>query len=198
MMKTEKTIIIIKPDGVQRSFIGEIVQRVERTGLKIVAMKMIVPTADQCIKHYNKDDAWFLEKGTRILNDRKERGDKITKSALEYGKEIIGRLTKFMTSGPVVIIIAEGNKSVGIVKKLVGTTEPLTSDVGTIRGDFTLDSYALADAERRAIRNLIHCTDTPGETDREIKIWIKPEEVINYTSIQEKMLYDMNLDGIIE
>ena len=197
-MKTEKTIIIIKPDGVQRSFIGEIVQRVERTGLKIVAMKMIVPTADQCIKHYNKDDAWFLEKGTRILNDRKERGDKITKSALEYGKEIIGRLTKFMTSGPVVIIIAEGNKSVGIVKKLVGTTEPLTSDVGTIRGDFTLDSYALADAERRAIRNLIHCTDTPGETDREIKIWIKPEEVINYTSIQEKMLYDMNLDGIIE
>ncbi|MFH1454737.1 MAG: nucleoside-diphosphate kinase [bacterium] len=197
-MKTEKTLIIIKPDGVQRSFIGEIIQRIERTGLKIVAMKMIIPTADQCIKHYNKDDTWFLEKGTRIVNDRKARGDKITKSALEYGREIIGRLTTFMTSGPVVLILAEGNKSVGIIKKLVGTTEPLSSDVGTIRGDFTLDSYSLADAERRAIRNLIHCTDTAEDADREIKIWMKPDEIIKYISIQEKMLYDMNLDGILE
>ena len=197
-MKTEKTLVIIKPDGVQRSFVGEIIQRIERTGLKIIAMKMIVPTADQCLKHYNKDDKWFLEKGTRIVNDRKSRGDKITKEAIEYGRDIMGRLVSFMTSGPDVLMVVEGNQSVGIVKKLVGTTEPLTSDVGTIRGDFTLDSYGLADSERRAIRNLIHCTDKPSESDREIKTWMKSEEMIKYTSIQEKMLYDVNMDGVLE
>jgi len=197
-MKTEKTFVIIKPDGVQRSFIGEIIQRIERTGLKIVAMKMAVPLEEQCWAHYNKDEAWFLEKGTKIVQERKSRGADVSKSAVEYGKEIIGRLVKFMTAGPVVIMVIEGNRSVGIVKKIVGGTEPLTSDVGTIRGDFTLDSYGLADADGRAVRNLIHCSDKTEEAEREIKIWIKPEEIINYKSIQEKMLYDVNLDSILE
>jgi len=197
-MKNEKTFVIIKPDGVQRNFIGEIIQRIERTGLKIVAMKMAVPLEEQCWAHYNKDEAWFLEKGGKIVEDRKARGAEVTKPALEYGKEIIGRLVKFMTAGPVVIMVIEGNKSVGIVKKIVGGTEPLTSDVGTIRGDLTLDSYGLADADGRAVRNLIHCSDKTEEAEREIKIWIKPEEIINYKSIQEKMLYDVNLDSILE
>jgi nucleoside-diphosphate kinase len=197
-MKTEKTFVIIKPDGVQRNFIGEIIQRIERTGLKIVAMKMAVPLEEQCWSHYNKDDAWFQEKGARIVQERQTRGAEVTKSALEYGKEIIGRLVKFMTVGPVVIMVVEGNRSVGIVKKIVGGTEPLTSDVGTMRGDFTLDSYGLADADGRAVRNLIHCSDKTEEAEREIKIWLKPEEIISYTSIQEKMLYDVNLDSILE
>ena len=197
-MKTEKTFAIIKPDGVQRNFVGEIVQRIERTGLKFVALKMAVPTEEQCWAHYNKDDSWFLEKGTKIVNDRIARGAEVTKPALEYGKEIVGRLVKFMTAGPVVIMVIEGNQAVGIVKKLVGSTEPLTSDVGTIRGDFTLDSYTLADADGRAVRNLIHCSDKPSEAEREIKIWVKPEEIIKYKSIQEIMLYDVNLDNILE
>ncbi|MFA5651826.1 MAG: nucleoside-diphosphate kinase [Candidatus Paceibacterota bacterium] len=197
-MKTEKTFVIIKPDGVQRSFVGEIIGRIEKTGLKIVAIKMAVPTEDQCWKHYNKDDSWFLEKGTKIIEERKRRGAEVTKSEIEYGKEIIGRLVKYMTAGPVVMIVVEGNQSVGIVKKLVGGTEPLTSDVGTIRGDLTLDSYGIADFDSRAVRNLIHCTDKPVETDREIKIWMKPDEIIKYKSIQEMMLYDVNLDSILE
>ncbi|KKS20488.1 MAG: Nucleoside diphosphate kinase, partial [Candidatus Roizmanbacteria bacterium GW2011_GWC2_41_7] len=164
----------------------------------IVAMKMAVPLEEQCWAHYNKDDAWFLEKGTKIVNDRKVRGAEVTKEALEYGKEIVAKLVKFMTAGPVVIMAVEGNQSVGIVKKLVGGTEPLTSDVGTIRGDLTLDSYVLADADGRAVRNIIHCSDKPIEAEREIKIWLKPEEIISYTSIQEKMLYDVNLDSILE
>lgn len=197
-MKKERTFVIIKPDGVQRAFIGDIVSRIERTGLKIVAMKMAVPTEDQCWKHYNKDDAWFLEKGTKIVNDRTARGAEVSKSALEYGKEIIGKLIKFMIAGPVVIMTVEGNQSVAIVKKLVGSTEPTTSDVGTIRGDLTLDSYVLADADGRAVRNIIHCSDKPEEALREIQIWLKQEEIIEYTSIQEKMLYDVNLDSILE
>src|ERR1035437_8263582 len=153
-MKNEKTFVIIKPDGVQRNFIGEIVSRIERTGLKIVAMKMAVPLEEQYWSHYNRDDAWFLQKGTKIVNDRTARSAEVTKSALEYGKEIVGRLVKFMTAGPVVILVVEGNQSVGIVKKLVGGTEPLTSDVGTIRGDLTLDSYGIEDLDSRAVRNL--------------------------------------------
>ncbi len=197
-MKKERTFIIIKPDGVQRSLVGEILRRIEKTGLKIVSMKMTVLDADRCWKHYNKNDAWFSEKGARIIDERKKRGAEVTKPAIEYGKDIIGRLIKYMTVGPVVMFVVEGNQAVGIVKKLVGGTEPLTSDVGTIRGDLTLDSYALADLDERAIRNLIHCSDKPEEAQREMELWLKPEEIIKYASIQEKMLYDVNLDGIME
>lgn len=86
----------------------------------------------------------------------------------------------------------------GIVKKLVGGTEPLTSDVGTIRGDYTIDSYALTDLDGRAVRNLVHCSDKVEDAQKEIDLWFSPEEIINYRSIQEEILYDVNLDGILE
>jgi nucleoside-diphosphate kinase len=122
----------------------------------------------------------------------------VEKDALEYGKDIIDALVKFMTSGPIMPMIWEGNQSVGIVKKLVGGTEPLTSDVGTLRGDFTIDSYELAGFDDRAVRNLIHCSDAPEEAQREIKIWFNENEAINYRLIAEQILYDVNLDGILE
>lgn len=196
--KKERTFVIIKPDGVQRSLVGEIVKRIERTGLKLVALKILVPAAEQCWIHYNKDEAWFQEKGAKIVKERESAGMPIEKTVIEYGKDIIGHLAAFMTSGPVVAMVAEGNQAVGIVKKLVGGTEPLTSDVGTIRGDLTLDSYALAGIDGRAVRNLIHCSDKPEEAEREIKIWFKENEIVNYKLIQERILYDVNLDGILE
>jgi len=197
-MKKERTFVIVKPDGVQRSLIGDIIKRIERTGLKLVALKMAIPTEDQCWTHYNKDDVWFESKGAKILENRQKAGMPIEKSAIEYGKDIIKALVKFMTCGPVVMMIWEGNESVGIVKKLVGSTEPVTSDVGTIRGDLTLDSYDLAGADDRAVRNLVHCTDNPAESQREIDIWFKKEEIINYRLLAEEILYDVNLDGILE
>ncbi|EKD46524.1 MAG: hypothetical protein ACD_67C00200G0001, partial [uncultured bacterium] len=100
--------------------------------------------------------------------------------------------------GPVLAMVIEGNQAVGIVTKLVGGTEPLTSDIGTIRGDLTLDSYDLAGLDSRAVRNLIHCSDKPEEAEREIKIWFDESEIIKYRTIQEAMLYDVNLDGILE
>mgnify|MGYP003562614118 FL=1 len=103
-----------------------------------------------------------------------------------------------MTSGPIVAMVVEGAQAVGVVKKLVGGTEPLTSDVGTIRGDLTTDSYQLANLDSRSVRNLIHCTDKPEESEREINIWFKPEEIISYTHINEKILHDVNVDGIFE
>ncbi|MEI8343950.1 MAG: nucleoside-diphosphate kinase [Candidatus Moraniibacteriota bacterium] len=196
--KKERTFVILKPDAIQRNFIGEIISRFERTGLKITAMRLLVPKAEQCWTHYNKDEAWFQSKGERIVKGRQENNLPVEKEAIEYGKDIIGQLVTFMTSGPVLAMVIEGNQAVGIVTKLVGGTEPLTSDIGTIRGDLTLDSYDLAGIDGRAVRNLIHCSDKPSEAEREIKIWFDEEEIINYRSIAEQMLYDVNLDGILE
>ena len=198
MPKKERTYVMIKPDGVQRSLIGDIVNRFEKTGLKISALKMMIPKEDQCWEHYKKDDAWFNEKGALIVKDREAAGLPIEKEAIEYGKDIIRQLATFMTSGPVVAMVLEGNQAVAIVKKLVGGTEPLTSDVGTIRGDYTLDSYALAGIDGRAVRNLIHCSDKPEEAEREIKIWMTEEEILQYRLVSEEILYDVNLDGILE
>ncbi len=196
--KKELTFVILKPDAIQRSMIGELISRIERTGLKMVAMKMINATPEQCWKHYNKDEKWFLEKGTKIVENIKKNGRPIEKEAIEYGRDIIDALVKFMTCGPIIPMVFEGNQAVGIVKKIVGGTEPLSSDVGTIRGDFTLDSYELSNFDNRAVRNLIHCSDQVDEALREISIWFNENEIMKYRLISEQILYDINLDGIKE
>ena len=196
--KKEQTLVILKPDTIQRSLIGKIISRLEMTGLKLVAMKMIFASEEQCWKHYNKDEAWFLEKGQKIVDNRKAAGLEIEKEALEYGRDIIEGLVKFMTCSPVIPMVFEGNQAVGLVKKLVGSTEPLTSDVGTIRGDLTLDSYELSNLDNRAVRNLIHCSDKAEEAQREIDVWFKKEELLKYRLISEQILYDVNLDGVNE
>src|SRR3989344_2877015 len=188
--KKERSLIIIKPDGVQRALIGEIVARFERTGLKFIAMKLLVPQAQQCWVHYNKDEEWFLKKGARIVEDRTVHGMPIEKEVIEYGRDIIPANVDFFTSGPVLALVIEGNQSVIIVKKIVGGTEPTTSDVGTIRGDLTVDSYALSSLDNRAVRNLIHCSDSPAEAEREIGIWFDAKEVVSYKHLQGQILYD--------
>ncbi len=196
--KKERTFVILKPDAIQRGLVGDIIKKFERTGLKLVALKIMMATEDQCWTHYNKDDAWYQEKGTMTVNNRKELGLPVEKEAIEYGKDIVRQLVSFMTAGPIIPMIFEGNQAVGIVKKITGGTEPLTSDVGTVRGDYTIDSYELANVDGRAVRNLVHCSDKPSEAEREIKIWFKPEEILNYNLVQDKILYDVNLDGIKE
>lgn len=190
--------MIIKPDGVQRSLVGEIIRRFERTGLKLVAMKMFVADTDRLWTHYNKDEAWYLTKGEKTIANLTAAGRPVEKSALEYGKDIIGALVKFMSCGPVVAMVWEGNQAINVVKKIVGATEPSSSDVGTIRGDLTIDSYELSNLDGRAVRNLIHCSDQPSEAEREISIWFKPEDLIKYRLVQDETLYDVNLDGILE
>jgi nucleoside-diphosphate kinase len=197
-VQKEKTFVIIKPDGLQRSLMGEIIQRIERTGLKLVAMKLAFATEDQCWQHYNKDDAWFESKGQITVKNREAMGLLVDKPAIEYGKDIMRGNVAFMTAGPLVMMVWQGNKAVGIVKKIVGGTEPMSSDVGTIRGDLTLDSYELANIDGRAVRNLIHCSDQVEEAEREIKVWFKEEEILKYRLVSEEILYDVNLDGIRE
>lgn len=196
--KLERTFVIVKPDGVQRSLVGEIIKRFERTGLKLIGLKIAVLDSERIWKHYNKDDAWFIKKGTKIAEDRAAAGLSAEKEPIEYGKDIIRALEKFMTSGPVVMMAWEGNSAVSVVTKLTGGTEPATSDVGTIRGDFTVDSYNIAAIDDRAVRNLIHCSDSPENGAAEIALWFTPEELINYRLVGDQILYDVNLDGILE
>ena len=191
----ERTFVILKPDTVQRSLMGEVIKRFERTGLKCTAMKMFMADEARLLQHYNKDDAWLLKKGTRIVEGLKEQGSPVEKEAIEYGRDIIRLIVHYMEAAPVVALILEGNESVAVVTKLVGTTEPKTSDVGTIRGDFTVDSYSHSGYENRSVRNLIHCSDSPEEAEREIAIWFKEEEVMNYITAQERIMYDVNMDG---
>ena len=197
--KKERTLVILKPDAVQRSLIGEIIARFERVGLKLVAMKMGVATEDQLWRHYNKNDEWYTQKGQGIINNRQKIGLPIEKEAIDYGKGIIGSIIKYFTSSPVIMMVWEGNQAVGVIKKLVGTTEPTTSDVGTIRGDYTIDSYHMSDYDgTRSIRNLVHCTDNPAESEHEKSVWFTDEELHEYRLIQEAILYDVNLDGMME
>ena len=196
--KYERTFVILKPDAVQRSLVGEVVRRLERTGLKFVGVKMIVATREEAKAHYGKDDAWCTKVGARIIENMEKAGEKPSKPALFYGQEILDGLLDFLTCSPIVVMALEGNKAVGVVKKLVGGTEPLTSDVGTIRGDLTSDSYEVAGIDGRAVRNLVHCSDSIEEATREIAIWFKPGELVNYKHLAERMLYDVNLDGILE
>jgi nucleoside-diphosphate kinase len=194
----ERTLVILKPDTVQRSLVGEVIRRFERTGLKFTAIKFIVPDKKRLEVHYNKDDEWFLKKGNRIIEDLKSQGLPVEKEAMAYGKGIIETIMDYMTAAPVLIMVIEGNKAVDVITKLVGTTEPSTSDVGTIRGDYTVDSYGHSSYENRAVRNLVHCSESPEEAEREIKVWFEEGEIMNYVTAQERIMYDVDFDGDTE
>jgi len=197
--KQERTLVIVKPDGVQRSLIGEIIGRFEKLGLKMVGIKMVVPTAEHVEKHYTLDPEWRRITGEKRVKAAKEKGEKLaTEDPFEITAKILEVLIKYMTSGPVVAMVWQGAHSTELVRKIVGGTEPRSSDVGTIRGDYVLDSYIMADTDSRSIRNLIHASGTAKESEAEINHWFKKEELTNYRLVQEQILYDVNLDGILE
>jgi len=198
-MKKEKTFVIVKPDGVQRTLIGEIISRYERVGLKLVALKLLVPTADQAEKHYTLDPEWIRKVGEKsILGYQTKKLAPPSNDPMVIGNQVLKRLVRYMTSGPVVVMVWEGSHAVGIVRKMTGGTEPLSSDVGTIRGDFVTDSYQIADLDDRAVRNIVHASGSVEEAKNEINLWFKPDEVIKYRLIQDEILYDVNLDGFLE
>jgi nucleoside-diphosphate kinase len=200
-MKNKRTLVVIKPDGVQRSLIGEIIRRYERVGLKLIAMKMVMPDEDMATKHYYEvgGDEWIEEVGRKARAAYEKKGEESPyKTNKDNGWAVLKANAEYLSSGPVIAMIFEGANAVELVRKITGATAPLLADVGTIRGDFTLDSYALADADGRSVRNLIHASGEVKEAKQEIKIWFNEEEILKYTHFQEKILYDVNLDGIKE
>jgi len=194
--KKERTLVIIKPDGIQRSLTGEIIGRYEKVGLKLVAMKMMMATKELIEQHYTLDPEWRRITGEKTIKGYKDKGIKPpTEDPLEVTGILLGRLSKYMTSGPIIAMIWEGAHAVQIVRKITGGTEPLMSDVGTIRGDYVLDSYQMTDADGRSIRNLVHASGTVKEAEDEIQHWFNDSEIMKYKHIQEAIIYDVNLDG---
>lgn len=197
--KMERTFVLIKPDGLQRTLVGEIIRRYERTGLKLLGIKMFVPTAEHIEAHYLLHPGWKKAVGEKAIGAYIAKGKKPPSTdPLKVGDQVILRLKKYLTSGPVIAMVWQGAHAVGIVRKLTGGTEPLSSDVGTIRGDLVLDSYQMADTDDRAIRNLIHASGSAEEADAEIAHWFKKDELVRYRLVQEQILYDVNLDGLLE
>ena len=194
--KQEQTLIIIKPDGIQRTLVGELIRRYERTGLKLVALKMLVPNPDMVEKHYLLDPEWRRITGEKTIESYRKKGkNPPSEDPLAVTAIILKNLKTYMSSGPVIAMVWEGMHAIGIVRKITGGTEPLTSDVGTIRGDFTIDSYEVSDIDGRSIRNLIHASGNMHDAQKEIALWFTKDEVIAYRLVQEEILYDVNVDG---
>ena len=174
--KEEITFVMVKPDGVKKGLIGEIVRRFEQRDLKIVALEMFQPTKAQIDEHYPKDEAWIARLGQKTLKTYEKYGYSAkeevgTESDLEIGKMVRKWLVDYMTSAPLVRMVVQGIHAVDIVRKIAGPTIPALAEVGTIRGDFSIDSPLLANKEQRAVMNLLHASETPEEAEHEIEHW---------------------------
>ena len=197
--KHERTLVIIKPDGIQRALIGEVIKRYEQIGLKLVGLKMLVPSAEMIEKHYTLDPEWRMKTGLKTIKGYEDKGQvpPLT-DPLEITARLLKRLVTYMTTGPVIAMVWQGAHAVEIIRKITGGTEPLTSDVGTIRGDYVLDSYRISDQDERTIRNLIHASGSVKEANDEIAHWFDEKELFEYRLISDAILYDANIDSIGE
>ena len=160
-MAIERSLVLIKPDGVQRTLSGEIIGRFEKVGLKIVGMKMTWIDRDFSKKHYDAHVAKPFYKG----------------------------LEDYITEGPVIAMVLEGLHAIEIIRKMVGSTEPRKAQPGTIRGDFSHHSYEYTDAKGIAIKNLIHASGDKNDAEKEIKLWFKKEELHSYKTVHEKHVF---------
>ncbi len=193
-LKEEKTLLLIKPDGVKRGLAGETLHRMEQRGLKIIAVKMVQPSKKMADEHYPETDEWLKSVGGKTLDNYQEYGlDTIkelgTDDALEIGKMIKKWNTDFLTSGPIIAAVISGVHAVKMVRKIVGGTLPSISDVGTIRGDYSVDSAIAANADKRAIHNVVHASGNEEEAEQEIAHWFKPEEIFPYKRAEEDIMF---------
>ncbi len=183
----ERTLVIFKPDTVQRGLIGEILARFERVGLKIVGMKMIIPSKATLSKHY--PDSQIISLGNKTKKDWDSYGIKSEQSAEELGTMIVNSLRDFMSSSPVVALVLEGGHAVEIVRKLVGSTGPKDSAPGTIRGDYAHLSLGRASLAHKGAINLLHASGNVEEAKYEVALWFKPEELFEYKLAHEHLTH---------
>lgn len=192
--KEERTVILIKPDGVKRGLIGEVIKRIETRGLKIIALKMVRPTEEHVRTHYPNTEAWVRGMGGKTLETYAKYGkDAIkelgTADSLEIGKMVQKWNVDFLMSGPLVAVLISGIHAIDMVRKIVGKTTPALAEMGTIRGDFSVDSPVLANAGKRAIHNIIHASGDQSEADHEIEHWFAPEEIHDYKRAEEDIMF---------
>ncbi len=190
--REELTFLMIKPDGVRRGLSGEIIRRIEQVGLKIVGLKLLRPSLREVDEHYPKDKKWIHRLGEKTLatyekfgfDAKKELG---TDNPGKIGPMVRRWLVEFMISGPVVAIAIKGVHAVAMVRKLAGHTMPSDAPLGTIRGDFSVDSAAVANREKRAVYNLVHASETEEEARHEIKHWFGKEAVHDYRRTDDEV-----------
>lgn len=160
----ERTLILLKPDALQRGIAGEIITRFERVGLKMVATKMLQPDREHYYYHY----------------------ETIGQMISRRGQEAFDVTLEMMQTGPVMAIVLEGVEAVSLVRKMVGTTEPKAAAPGTVRGDYAHVSFAHSNSQGLSIPNLIHASGDPEEAQKEIAHWFKPDEIHVYETVHEK------------
>lgn len=193
-LKEEKTFVMIKPDGVKRGLVGEIIKRIEQRGLKLVACAMVQPTRSQIDRHYPRDERWLTRIGEKTMTNYafyninpKTVFD--TDDRLAIGKAVRGWIIDYVTSGPAVKMIVQGLHAIDMVRKLCGHSLPSQAELGSIRGDFSVDSPALANMEKRGIHNLVHASETPQEAAHEIKLWFRAGEIHAYQRAEEDIMF---------
>lgn len=187
----EKTLVVLKPDAIQRGIMGDVVKRFENVGLKIVGAKMFVPNMDLLNKHYPVQRKEFINGlGSKTLENYKEQGinphDHFGhEDPHKIGLEVQKWLIKFMTSGPVFAMVLEGPHAIEVVRKIRGHTLPLKAAPGTITGDYSFDSSAIANSELRPIRNMVHASGNKEEAAFEINLWFTDKELFDYEAIHQ-------------
>lgn len=191
MPTLERTLVLIKPDGVQRGLIGEILGRFERVGLKVIALKMVHASHEDVDQHYALTEEWMKAVYDKAKAKYDATGESFPYSDhIAYGTEIKNGLVTFLKSAPIVAMVLEGEKAVSLVRKIVGATEPASSAPGTIRGDLSQDTYALSNEQKRPIRNLIHASGNVEEATNEMKIWFTDTELYKYEHVNDRVQYD--------
>lgn len=184
--KEEKTFVLIKPDGVRKGLAGEIIKRFEQRDLKIVALEMFHSSRRDMDGHYPKDEKWLRRIGEKTMANYVKYGYNVkddfgTSDLIRIGKTVRGWLLDFMSSAPMIRMVVQGVHAVDMVRKIVGPTMPNQAEMGTIRGDYSVDSAVSANIERRAVFNLVHASETPEEAKHEIAHWFgKKAPVFKY------------------
>ena len=186
--------MLIKPDGVKRGLVGECFRRIEQRGLKIIAIKMVRPTEEHARAHYPGTEQWIRTMGEKTIeayakygkNSAQELG---TSDPLKIGEMIYEWNTSYLTSGPIVAMVITGLHAIEMVRKIVGKTAPAFADMGTIRGDYSVDSQVLANKDKRALHNLVHASGDPEEAEHEIEHWFAPEEIHDYKRAEEDIMF---------
>jgi nucleoside-diphosphate kinase len=174
----------------QRGLVGEILKRFEWAGLKVAGMKMVWPSKELVGQHYQADEGYYKTVWEKAKKGAEERGEKFTETPKELGDRIREANMRYLSTGPVVALVLEGNTAIQTVRNIIGGTNPLSADIGTIRGDLTIDDFSQADSEGRAVRNLMHASSEPEEAEREIALWFTDEELYQYQTVMDKVLHD--------
>jgi nucleoside-diphosphate kinase len=192
-VRHERTLVFVKPDGMQRGLVGEILRRFERAGLRIVGMKMVWARPDFLERHYPGDEAFLRTIGGKTKEAFAAAGLDVKVQTggddpLAIGRSVRGWLIDYMASSPVVAFVLEGIQAVATVRKLVGDTLPQRAAPGTIRGDLSIDSPTVANQQRRPVRNLVHASGTVDEAAAEIALWFAPEELFDYRRVDEALI----------